>query len=287
MREKIKPYLLLAPILTILLLIFVAGLAMALFQSIGYFPAVGLNELTLKYFRAILSDKGFLDSLAFSLYISLVSAGLATLFGVLSALALFKAGKDNSVIVALYRVPIIVPHLVSVLLVYNILSQSGILSRVLFGLGLISDQAQFPSLLYNQNGVGIIFAYLWKEIPFVALTAYTILNRMSSRLTEAARNLGASGRQTFLHITLPLIAPSVFSSFIILFAFSFGAYEVPYLLGPTTPKTLPVMAFIEHTNPVLQNRPYAMAINIIITLIALFLTWLYFKAFERINRYGK
>lgn len=287
MNAKLKPYLLLAPILAILCLVFVAGIILAFLQSIGYFPVVGLTHLTLDYYRAILIDQGFQKALVFSLYIALVSAGLATALGVVSALALYKVGRGNGLIETLYRIPVIVPHLVSVLLVYNLLSQSGLLPRLFLALGLIDGQADFPALLYNRNGAGIILAYLWKEIPFAALSAYAVLKGLSSRLTDTARNLGASARQAFFHVTLPLIAPSVFSSFIILFAFNFGAYEVPYLLGPTTPKTLPVLAFIEHTNPVLQNRPYAMAMNIIITLIALGLTWLYFKAFARISRYGK
>ena len=54
------------------------------------------------------------------------------------------------------------------------------------------------------------------------------------------------------------------------------------LLGPTQPKALSVQAFIEYNNPVLANRPYAMVYNILITLIALILTWLYYKAFEKL-----
>ena len=51
----------------------------------------------------------------------------------------------------------------------------------------------------------------------------------------------------------------------IIFAFSFGAYEVPFLLGPTTPNALPVKAYIEYSSPELFNRPYAMVINCILT----------------------
>ena len=81
--------------------------------------------------------------------------------------------------------------------------------------------------------------------------------------------------------------PSIFSSFVIIFAFSFGAYEVPLLLGPTQPKALPVQAFIEYSNPVLQNRPYAMVYNILITLIALILTGVYYKTFEKVYKYDR
>ena len=256
-------------------------------QSLGHFPIAGLEGFTLKYFKEVLTDRTFLDSLTFSLYTSLVSSLISSVMGVILAFSIFRLHRGKKTAEFLYRIPIIVPHLVSVLLVYNILSRTGFLPRVLAVLGFIENPADFPFLLYSPNGLGIIIAYLWKEIPFVALSTYTVLSRMSSRLTDAARNLGATGLQTFRHVTLPLILPSVFSSFIIIFAFSFGAYEVPLLLGPTSPATLPVKAFLEYSNPMLMNRPYAMAINIVIMVIALFLTWLYFKAFAKVNRYEK
>lgn len=287
LKDKLKPYLLLSPILFVLIAIFISGIMMGLIQSFGYFKAAGLTEFTFKYYKEILTNKGFLSSLQFSLYTSFISSIIAIVCGVLLSYAILQIKGKKGIVESLYRVPVAVPHIVSVLLMYNILSQSGILPRVLYGAGLITDQGQFPSILYEKNGIGIIVAYLWKEIPFVALTTYTILSKVSNKLSDVAYNLGANKRQVFFHVLLPLIMPSIFSSFIIIFAFSFGAYEVPLLLGPTQPKALAVQAFIEYNNPVLQNRPYAMVINILITSIALILTWLYFKAFRRIYKYTR
>lgn len=87
------------------------------------------------------------------------------------------------------------------------------------------------------------------------------------------------------NVIFPLIMPLVASSFIIIFAFSFGAFEVPYLLGPTSPKILPVKAYIEYTNPDLTHRPYTMVINMILTFYSLILVWLYSKTFKLISKY--
>ncbi|WP_353094878.1 ABC transporter permease subunit [Tissierella praeacuta] len=287
MKEKIKPYLLLCPILFVLITIFILGIIMGLIQSLGYFKAVGLTKFTLSYYKDVLTSKGFLSSLGFSLYTSLTSSIVAIILGVLLSYAILQVKGRKEILESLYRVPVIVPHIVSVLLIYNILSQTGIIPRILYGTGLLTESSQFPSILYEKNGIGIIITYLWKEIPFVALTTYTILGKVSNKLSDAAANLGANKRQVFFYVLLPLIMPSVFSSFIIIFAFSFGAYEVPLLLGPTQPKALPVQAFIEYNNPVLTNRPYAMVYNMLITLISFLLTWLYYKAFEKIHRYDR
>jgi putative spermidine/putrescine transport system permease protein len=286
-KEKVKPYLLLSPMLLILIGIFVTGIVLGLLQSFGYFKAIGLTDFTLKYYREVLLDSNFLSSLKFSLYTATVSSVIAVILGVLLAYSIVQMKGKKETIELLYRVPIAVPHIVAALLIYNIFSQTGILPRILFEMGLIQNQEQFPSVLYEPNGVGIIAAYIWKEIPFVALTTYTVLSGVSKKLSDVAYNLGANKKQVFIYVILPLIMPSVLSSFIIIFAFSFGAYELPLLLGPTQPNALAVQAFIEYSNPVLQNRPYAMVYNMLITLIAVILTWLYFKAFEKVFNYRR
>ena len=273
--------------LLILIGIFVSGIVMGLLQSFGYFKAIGLTDFTLKYYREVLTDSNFLSSLKFSLYTSALSSIIAVVLGVLLSYSILQMKGNKETVEYLYRVPIAVPHIVAALLIYNIFSQTGILPRVLFETGLIKDQDQFPSLLYEPNGIGIIAAYIWKEVPFVALTTYTVLSNVSKKLSYVAYNLGANKKQVFFYVLLPLIMPSVLSSFIIIFAFSFGAYELPLLLGPTQPKALPVQAFIEYSNPVLQNRPYAMVYNMLITLIAVILTWLYYKAFEKVFKYTR
>ena len=273
--------------LLILIGIFVTGIVLGLLQSFGYFKAIGLTDFTLKYYREVLMDSNFLSSLKFSLYTATVSSVIAVILGVLLAYSIVQMKGKKETIELLYRVPIAVPHIVAALLMYNIFSQTGILPRILFEMGLIQNQEQFPSVLYEPNGVGIIAAYIWKEIPFVALTTYTVLSSVSKKLSDVAYNLGANKKQVFIYVILPLIMPSVLSSFIIIFAFSFGAYELPLLLGPTQPNALAVQAFIEYSNPVLQNRPYAMVYNMLITLIAVILTWLYFKAFEKVFNYRR
>ena len=84
---------------------------------------------------------------------------------------------------------------------------------------------------------------------------------VNENLGEAARNLGASPMQAFCRVTLPVCLPAIQNAFLIVLAFSFGAYELPYLLGPTLPKALPVAAYLEYISPDLKNRPTAMAMN--------------------------
>ena len=63
--------------------------------------------------------------------------------------------------------------------------------------------------------------------------------------------------------------PAVLGAFFILLSYNFGAYELPFLLGETSPKALPVQAYIEYTHPDLLHRPYAMAMNTVMLLVSL------------------
>jgi putative spermidine/putrescine transport system permease protein len=77
--------------------------------------------------------------------------------------------------------------------------------------------------------------------------------------------------------------PSIASAFIIIFAFSFGAFEVPYLLGPTFPRTLPVLAFQRYNSLDLSNRPYSMVIAVTLAAVSFALILIYKKLIKLSN----
>ncbi len=284
---KYKPYFLLLPILIVLTVIFIGGLFTALLQSFGYFPVVGMRQFTLNYYIEVFKDKDFISSFFFSLCTSLVSSAIAVIVGVYLSYILVKKRKKDKVIELLYKLPIIVPHSVAVLLIVIILSDSGILARFCYHLGIIDKQSSFTSLVFDRKGLGIVISYIWKEIPFITLVVYTVMSKVNDKLSEAAYNLGANAKQVFLHVTLPLLMPTISSSFIIIFAFSFGAFEVPYLIGPTFPKTLPVMAYINYIDPELTKRPYTMVILMIVTVICIGLILLYTRFMKKIVQYDR
>ena len=270
MRKKYTPYLLLLPQI-ILLIIFAIGLINGITQSFGVIPTFGLREPTLNYYKEVL------NSILFSLYIAGTSSIFAVIIGTLICMIIVINKKTIKIYERLVQIPIVVPHVVVAIFILNIFSKSGLLARILSALGLISSQEQFINLVYDKYGIGIILAYLWKEIPFIIYFAISIMANINDRLGEAAINLGASKCETFRKVTLPLCKNTILSGFLIIFVFALGAYEIPQLLGPTLPKALPVLSYIQYIHPNLQNRPYAMALNGIIILISLISALLYYK----------
>ena len=185
MKKKMTPFWLLLPFLLLTGIVFVS-VWNVLVQSVGYIPAFGLTVPTWKYYAQVFTHPDFLQSVWVSLRIALWSAVLSAVLGVLVSMALIRCGKTRGGMLYAVRLPILVPHAVVAVFVIQIFSQTGLIARLGYMLGLLEDSAQFPQLLYTSGYWGAILAYLWKEIPFVA---YFVLRK----IWEPVR-CGASGK---------------------------------------------------------------------------------------------
>lgn len=274
MKRKWTPFFLLLPFFGIIGLILLS-VWNVLVQSLGYIPAFGLTKPTLDYYRRIFASPDFVSALWVSLRLALCSATLSCILGVAIAMALVRLKKTRGGILTMIRLPILTPHAVVAVFMVQLLGQTGLLARLGYALGWIEDFSQFPQLLYTPGQMGTIFAYLWKEAPFVAYFVLAFLSGISDTLGQAAENLGASPLRAFFRITLPLSLPVIGKAFLILFIFAFGGYELPLLLGSTLPKALPVQAYLSYMDPNLLNRPLAMAMNNVILLLSFGMALIY------------
>ena len=152
--------------------------------------------------------------------------------------------------------------------VLYLFSGSGLVSRLATGAGLIDSPAGFPAMVNDPWAIGIIIQYVWKEIPFIGVIVLAILLSVGEDYESVARSLGANRWQAFRNVTLPLIMPGVVSASVIVFAFTFGAFEIPWLLGSTFPKALPVLAYESYTDVDLAARPQAMAMAMVIAVMS-------------------
>lgn len=278
MGGRIKIALLLAPALAVIGVLFAGGLFAALIQSLGYFPAIGMTEINLDAYREVLTGEDFLNSLFLTVYVAGASTLISTILAVLAALALRRSSGRLSAIV--FQLPITIPHLVAAVGISLVVSQTGLGARLATALGLIGEPRDFPALLYDRYSIGIILTYVWKETPFIALVVLASLRGVAADLEDVARTLGAGAWQRFWYVVFPVISPGIVAASLIVFAFTFGAFEVPYLLGKTYPTILPVMAYNEYRDIDLASRPVAMAINILITVI----TAIFAAAYLRLAR---
>ena len=149
MKKKVHILLLLLPFFGIMTLMLVSVWNVAI-QSLGYIPAFGLTKPTLKYYAEVFQNPDFLSAVWISLKIALWSAVFACIIGVILCMTLIKTRKAQGATLYAIRLPILVPHAVVAVFVVQILGQTGLVARLLYGLGWISDSGQFPQLLYRR-----------------------------------------------------------------------------------------------------------------------------------------
>lgn len=280
----LRTALLLAPALVVVGGLFLGGLVLGVLQSLGYQPYLGSSGLTLAAYRGLLTDVEVRASLLLTFRLALLATVLSSVLGVAAALMLRRTGRGRRLATALFQANLPVPHLVGAAAMLLLLGQSGLLSRVLFAFGLVDAPAQAPALTGDAFGWAILAEYVWKETPFIGVVVLAALSGGVAELESAARTLGAGAWQRFRFVTLPLITPAVLTTSIIVFAFSFGSYEVPLLLGQPFPATLPVVAYQAYADTDLASRPRAMAIAVLIAVLVTLVVLVYSALVERVLR---
>ncbi len=282
-RRAVAPYALIAPA-CLLLALFVFGVANGALQGFGIMPFLDRTTPTLEYYLEAFSRSDLSSSIVYSLYLAAASTVLAVLGGVALSAALTRTRSGRGIQLPGIQLPLMTAHALVATCVVSLFAGSGLVARLLYHMGLLGAPTDFPTVVGATSGWGIILVYVWKEVPFIAFSTITIMAGVSDRLSEASASLGASPIRTFFAVILPLSRGAIAKAALIVFAFAFGSYEVPFLLGPTLPKPLPVLAYLEFTDPDIINRCYAMALNGISAGLCCVLAVLYFAIVLREER---
>jgi len=243
-RKRPIPWLLSAPPLLYLLALFaLPGLLMALaaFRIPGEYGGLmplwsqedgelGIN-LTLENVTRLFEDGLYLALLARSLGYAVLTTALCLLLGYPLAWLIAHSGRRwRDLLLLLVILPFWSNFLIRIYAWMIILSPVGAISRMVnavlapLGLGPVE-------LLYTPTAVIICLVYV--HLPFVVLPLYANLEKHDPALLEAARDLGASPAQRFLHVTLPLSMPGVLAGAALVFIPSFSMFAIPDLVGGT------------------------------------------------------
>src|SRR5947209_4050876 len=142
--------------------------------------------------------------------------------GLYLALLLNEHMPFKAILRALVLIPFIVPTVLSALAFWWIFdAQFSIISWSLRQLGLITSNINFLGDA-NWARASVIFANIWRGVPFVAITLLAGLQTVPPSLYEAATIDGASRWQMFRHITYPILTPiiAIVMTFSVLFTFT-------------------------------------------------------------------
>lgn len=242
------------------------GVGYAALAATGWIGGEGGGSL--ERVRRVLAERAVWEGLAWSVWV----AGAATLISTVLAMLLASAFRSRSRLDRAARtialVPLPIPHVVAALLAVLILAQSGLLGRAAFALGLAEAPASVPPLVYDRWGVGLILALVWKETPFLALIAFSVLARRVVALEDAARTLGASPGQVLRRVTAPVLWRGIMPAAVAVFAFAAGSYEAAALLAPSDPLALPLLTMERYTDAALDRRADAFVLVLLGTGVA-------------------
>lgn len=137
-----------------------------------------------------------------------------------------RAKKYKNLLFFMLLLPFWINFLVKAYSWFFILDCNGLLNSFLLKVGLISSPLHIlntPIAVY----IVMVFCYL----PFMVLPLYNSISKINKYLLEASSDLGATGKQTFTNVTLPLSLSGITNGFFLVLIPSFGEFVIPTLLG--------------------------------------------------------
>src|SRR6266567_1457731 len=167
-------------------------------------------------------DSVFWLSVFNTLLYTCVASVIKFAVGLYLAILLNQSLPLKALIRSVVLIPFIVPTVLSAIAFWWLYdSQFSIISWSLRKAGLIATNIDFLGDLWNARW-SVIFANIWRGVPFVAITLLAGLQTVSPSLYEAATIDGANRWQLFRHVTYPLLTPiiAVVMTFSVLFTFT-------------------------------------------------------------------
>jgi putative spermidine/putrescine transport system permease protein len=273
----------LSPLLLPYLVLFCGGVLLTVCQSMGIFTPLPYEGGTLDAYIGLTVDSSFFASFGFSLKVAAVSAFFSVAAGTVLAYRVWQLPNSVANAALIYKIPLILPHIAVAFVVWVFWSQSGILASAAHSLGLIQSMQEFPNVLFSGWGLGMILAYTLKGMPFAMLLVLALLARFDPRQIQTATMLGASSVRTFFTIVIPRLVPAMHTGFIILFLYSFGAFDIPYLLSESRPGMLSIHVYNLYFKHDLSRRPEAMAILVVMFCFAVLFIVVYSKVVRHLE----
>lgn len=179
---------------------------------------------TLDWYPTLFADRELLAALWVTIQVAAISVVVTTFLGTLLGLGLarMRQGRSAAASDTLILLPMVTPEIVT-------------------GVSLLL----FFALVFSANGsiIQIAIAHIAFSISYVAVIVRSRALSLDPRMEEAARDLGASAREAFVHVTLPLIASAVAAGALISFALSFDDLIITSFNAGVGSSTLPLYIY--------------------------------------------
>lgn len=184
---------------------------------------------TLKWYGELLRNSEVLDAARLSFRVAAVNATGATILGTLAAFCLVRFGRfrGRNLFVGLTTAPMVLPEVITGL---SMLLLFVAMERVI----------GWPA---GRGATTITIAHMTFCMAYVTVVVQARLSTFDRSLEEAALDLGARPGKVFFLITLPIIAPSVVSGWLLAFILSWDDLVITSFVSGPGATTLPQLIF--------------------------------------------
>ena len=214
-----------------------------------------------------------------SITVSLISALAGGIGGFLLAVALVRGGLPRPLRTGLLTFSGVASNFAGVPLalafVFTV-GNNGLITvalRDIFGFDLRST----GFTIYSQLGIALVYFYF--QLPLMLLIIAPAIEGLRKEWREAAENMGATGRQYWIHIAFPILLPTLLGTTILLFGNAFGAQATAFQLTGGTIPLVPVVIGAQIRGDVLRNQGlgYAMAMGMVVVMGMLILVYVWLR----------
>lgn len=228
-------------------------------------------HLNLENYR-LMFDPLYLKVMLNSFFISSMTTFFCLIFGYPFAFLLTKLPphkRDLSII--LVTIPFWTNSLIRTYGIKIILGSNGLFNSILMYLGLISEPLE---ILYTHFAVILGTVYIY--FPFMVLPLYSVIEKLDTKLIDAAADLGANRIQTFVKIILPLTLPGIMAGSLLVFLPSLGCFYAADLLGGS--KILLLGSVMRGQFLEARDWPFGSAMSVTLSVVMLGLLLLFFHS---------
>lgn len=224
-----QPWLLLAPVLSLLILLLVVPIAIMVVFTFYTFVTAGVEKpvLTLANWREFLSDPYYHGFLWKTVRVATITALVCAVMGYPAAYSIAMTRfRHKWLLLLLLIVPFWISFTIRTFSWIHILGEQGVINVTLLELGFIDQPIR---MLYTEGAV--IMGMVHFLLPYMVLNIYVSLEGIDRNLISAARTLGCTSWQAFKEVSLPLSLPGLLAGLLLCFVLAAGSYVTPQILG--------------------------------------------------------
>jgi putative spermidine/putrescine transport system permease protein len=214
-----------------------------------------------------MNDPMIIEAYAMSLRISITTAIIGAILGLLVAYAITVGGLPHGIRTAILTFSGVASNFAGVPLAFAFvatLGRTGIITALLAQLGINLYKNGFNLYSY----AGLVLVYVYFQFPLMVLVMTPALDGLRREWREASAILGANTAQDWWHVALPLLTPAILAGMVLLFGNAFGAFATAYALTGGTFTMVTNVIAQEMSGDVLHNEAlaYALATGMIVIM---------------------